>query len=245
MKLLPDGSVDVVITSPPYNMRTRIRNGKYVEREIAEHFSKKYTDFHDALPPESYYGFHVQCVREFLRISPTSIINIQVVTGSKVAWFRIIGEFREYLKDIAVWDKGFGEPAMHEGVINRASELILLFDSTGTAGREFTKRHFNRGEMPDIWRFSSRGGNVHDSHAATFPVEVPAMAVTGWTGVGETVIDPFLGLGTTAVAAKKLGRHFLGFEISEEYCRIARERIAMVEAQPNLFDKKPEQIKLY
>ena len=59
-----------------------------------------------------------------------------------------------------------------------------------------------------------------------------------------TILDPFLGSGTTAVAAKKLGRHFLGFEISSEYCRIARERIALVEAQPSLFDKKPEQINL-
>jgi len=57
-------------------------------------------------------------------------------------------------------------------------------------------------------------------------------------GDAETILDPFLGSGTTAVAAKKLGRHFLGFEISEEYCRIARERIALVEAQPTLFEPK-------
>lgn len=60
----------------------------------------------------------------------------------------------------------------------------------------------------------------------------------------ETILDPFLGSGTTAVAAKKLGRHFLGFEISEEYCRIARERIALVEAQPSLFERKSEQMGL-
>jgi DNA modification methylase len=51
----------------------------------------------------------------------------------------------------------------------------------------------------------------------------------------ETILDPFLGSGTTAVAAKKLGRHFLGFEISEEYCRIARERIALVKAWEYMF----------
>jgi DNA modification methylase len=58
------------------------------------------------------------------------------------------------------------------------------------------------------------------------------------------ILDPFLGSGTTAVAAKKLGRHFLGFEISPEYCKIAEERIALVEAQPNLFEKKAEQLVL-
>lgn len=58
---------------------------------------------------------------------------------------------------------------------------------------------------------------------------------------GQTILDPFCGSGTTLVAAKKLGRHFLGFEISPEYCQIARDRIARVEAQPSLFEKKPEQ----
>jgi DNA modification methylase len=46
------------------------------------------------------------------------------------------------------------------------------------------------------------------------------------------------------VAAKKLGRHFLGFEISPEYCRIAEERIRLVEMQPNLFHAKPEQMEI-
>jgi DNA modification methylase len=61
----------------------------------------------------------------------------------------------------------------------------------------------------------------------------------------EVVLDPFAGAGTTLVAAKKLGRHFLGFEISPEYCEIARKRIAAVEAQPTLFEpKRIEQRKL-
>jgi DNA modification methylase len=60
----------------------------------------------------------------------------------------------------------------------------------------------------------------------------------------ETIFDPYCGSGTTLVAAKKLGRHFLGFEISEEYCKIARERIARIEAQPGLFEPRAEQIKL-
>lgn len=61
----------------------------------------------------------------------------------------------------------------------------------------------------------------------------------------QTILDPFCGSGTTLVAAKKLGRHFLGFEISLEYCDIARDRIARVEAQPNLFEPKPEQQGLF
>jgi site-specific DNA-methyltransferase (adenine-specific) len=61
----------------------------------------------------------------------------------------------------------------------------------------------------------------------------------------HTILDPFCGSGTTLVAAKKLGRHFLGFEISAEYCAIARRRLAEIDAQPQLPFVKPEQVPLY
>jgi 16S rRNA G966 N2-methylase RsmD len=84
-------------------------------------------------------------------------------------------------------------------------------------------------------------GKVH-------PTQKP-VAVMLWNilqmGEAETILDPFCGSGTTLVAAKKLGRHFLGFEISPEYCEIARKRIALVEAQPQLFPAAaPEQFEL-
>jgi len=244
MKALPDGCVDAVITSPPYNMRTRIRNGKYVEREIAQHFSRKYEHFADALSPEEYYRFHGAVLREYIRIASIAVVNIQVVTGSKASWFRLIGDFREFLKDVAVWDKGEGQPAMHAAIMNRGYELVLLFDSSGTAGREFKKCHFARGEMPDIWRFGRGGNGSIEGHAAPFPIELPTFAAKGWTDDADTILDPFCGSGTTLVASKKLGRHFLGFEISPEYCAIARRRLAEIDAQPSLFAPKPEQLTL-
>ena len=80
MQTLPDKSIDCIITSPPYNMRLRIRNGEYTQREFGAHFSKKYTDFGDALPMEEYYKFHSNCIKEMLRISPLVFWNIQIVT---------------------------------------------------------------------------------------------------------------------------------------------------------------------
>jgi len=78
-------------------------------------------------------------------------------------------------------------------------------------------------------------------HACPKPVNLFIELVERFSSNESTVLDPFLGSGTTAVAAKKLGRHFLGFEISPEYCKIAEGRIALAEAQPNLFQPKPEQ----
>ena len=91
-------------------------------------------------------------------------------------------------------------------------------------------------------------GMIRKNHEERFHPTQKPLGVMEWciqqAGNLETILDPFLGSGTTAVAAKKLGRHFLGFEISPEYCRIAEERIALVEAQPTLFEKPAEQMTL-
>jgi DNA modification methylase len=63
-------------------------------------------------------------------------------------------------------------------------------------------------------------------------------------GGPDVVFDPIAGSGTTLVAAKKAGKHFLGFEISPEYCEIARKRLDAIDAQPQLFSPKPEQLAL-
>jgi site-specific DNA-methyltransferase (adenine-specific) len=227
---LPDKCVNLVATSPPYNMRTRIRNGKYTEREKSEHFSKKYTEFHDAYPVEEYYRLHHLVLSELLRVSYTVAVNIQVVTGSKEAWFRLIGDFNTYLKDIAIWDKGFGQPAMHESVLNRGSELILLFESPAEAGRTFNHSYFKRGEMSDIWRVGRGGSGKVRGHSAVFSVGLVDCILNGWSRRDDIVIDPFMGSGTTLVACKQLGRKCIGIEISERYCEDAAIRCLQTES---------------
>ena len=69
MARMPDGFVDLIVTSPPYNMRTRIRNGKYTTREWSEHFSKKYAHFRDDLSIHEYYRQHRRIISEMLRVS--------------------------------------------------------------------------------------------------------------------------------------------------------------------------------
>lgn len=59
LKRIPDDAIDLVITSPPYNMNLRIRQGKYCSRQIVKEFSTKYEGFNDNLPLEEYYHFHL------------------------------------------------------------------------------------------------------------------------------------------------------------------------------------------
>ncbi|MCS7311226.1 MAG: site-specific DNA-methyltransferase, partial [Armatimonadetes bacterium] len=72
-------------------------------------------------------------------------------------------------------------------------------------------------------------------HAATFPVELPAWFIKLFTEPGDVVLDPFIGSGTTAVACVRLDRRYIGIEIKEEYVRLAEERIAKEQVEPNLY----------
>ena len=219
--LIKTNSIHLTITSPPYNMRTRINNNKYSEREQKPHLSKKYEHFHDAHSIEKYYDFHKQAIQQMLRISKTVFWNISIVTGSKEAVFKLIGNFSQNIKDIFIWDKGFGEPAIHEAVANRSYEFIIIFENNGI-GRQFSNSNFKRGKMQDIWRLK-KTKRFNKKNRAGFPELLPKIIIENWES--NVVMDPFLGLGTTAVVCEYLNRRWIGIEIAKEYCDIAVKRI--------------------
>ena len=226
LKKIKDNSIDIVVTSPPYNMNLRIRNGKYCSRQIVKEISTKYTEFSDNLPIDEYNQFHTNVLRELLRVSDLIFYNIQIVTGSKRSIFKMIGEFSEYLKEIIVWDKGNGQPAMQQQVLNRRTELILVFEKDYPISRQFRKRgNFKRGTLDDLWLIK-RGKKVGgENHGAVFPIELVSTILENFSKEGDVVYDPFMGTGTTAVVAKQLKRKFIGSEISKKYIDIAEERL--------------------
>lgn len=234
MEILPQIKSHLVFTSPPYNMRTRVRNGEYTEREKSEYFSKKYDDFDDAMPIDEYYKMHRKIIKLMLDASNITLINYQIVTGSKEAWFKLIGDYHKQIKDIVIWDKGNGQPAMHNSIINRAHEQILILEKEKKAGRAITFNNFKRGTLNDIWRISCNKDSF-DGHGATFPILLAEKAIINFSKSQETVLDPFMGSGTTGVAALNLGRKFIGIELSNKYFDAACERIYKSSQQQRLF----------
>ena len=224
---MEDNSVDLVITSPPYNMNLRIFYGKYASRQVVKELSTKYHDFADNLPIEDFYNFHKNVLTELLRVSDLIFYNIQVVTGSKRAFFKMIGDFNENLKDIIIWDKGHGEPAIGENVLNRQSELILVFEKDYPISRQFRKKgRFKRGTLKDIWEI--RRESKKKNHGAVFPEELVDKILMNFSDKNDIIYDPFMGTGTVGVAAKKTNRQFIGSEISKEYVNYARDRIRKI-----------------
>lgn len=225
MSRMPNKFVDLVVTSPPYNMRIRLRNGQYTTREKTEHFSKKYKYYDDAMPINEFYEFHKRVLAELLRVSKIVCYNFQIVTGSKEAFFKIIGDFSSDIKDIMIWDKGYGQPAMHEKVLNSCYEMILILEDDKKGGREIQNAKFKRGEMNNILRIG-RGKRISDIHGAVFPERLPYELIKAFSDEDSLIYDPFMGSGTTGLVAVKLGRNFIGSEIVKEYCEVAEARIA-------------------
>jgi site-specific DNA-methyltransferase (adenine-specific)/modification methylase len=238
LKKMKDDSVNLVVTSPPYNMNLRIRRkkgrgkyedgawGEYTSRQIVKEFSSKYEHFDDNLPIDEYNALHTEILNELLRVSPLVFYNISIVTGSKRSVFKMIGDFNEQLKDIIVWDKGHGQPAMAEHVLNRRTELILVFDKHDGISRQFlTAGNFQRGTLDDIWLVKRQRSKLK-GHGAVFPEELVEKVLENFTDENDTIYDPFMGTGTTAVVAQNLNRNYIGSEISEKYLTVAQDRLS-------------------
>ena len=225
LKKMTDNSVDLVVTSPPYNMNLRIRNGVYCSRQIVKEFSTKYENFSDNLPIEQYNEFHSEVLKQLIRVSALVFYNIQIVTGSKRSIFKMIGDFADNLKDVIVWDKGYAQPAMKEMVLNRRTELILVFEKDYPISRQFRQKgKFKRGTLDDLWQIK-RGNVKTKSHSAVFPEKLVSTILKNFSDEGDVVYDPFMGTGTTAVVSKLMGRNFIGSEINKEYIEISEQRL--------------------
>jgi len=224
MQKLEKDSADMVFTSPPYNMNLRIRNGKYCSRQIVKEISTKYENFDDNLPMDEYLGFNRSVIKECLRIAPMVFYNVQFLTGNKVALFKLIGEFAGQLKEVIVWDKVNGQPAIGESILNSQYEVILVFDRDNAISRKFQKGNFDRGTLSNCWSIK-RGKKPVKCHGAVFPVELAEKVIKNFSKEGDTILDPFMGTGTTGVACKNLNRNFIGIEMDKNYFDIAKERI--------------------
>jgi site-specific DNA-methyltransferase (adenine-specific) len=238
MKHLPDGCVDLIFTSPPYNLANS--NGESTGchgRSKLLKFKDAYSAWSDNLAPERYAEWQMSVLRECWRIRRDDgaiFYNHKPRIQGKRAILPIEYNPSLPLRQIIIWNRG-GGVNFGDGHYLSNHEWIVVY-----ADEKFSLLGRSESGASDVWTIPPETENY--GHPVPFPVELPSTALL--TTGKETILDPFAGSGTTLVAAKKLGRHFLGFEISSEYCEIARKRLDAIDAQPSLFAPKPEQLTL-
>ena len=226
---------DIVITSPPYNMNLRVRGNRYQKRwKSPNEISTKYEHFNDDILLDKFYDFHKKVLTLLIEKSDLIFYNISIVTGSKKAFFKLIGDFSHVLKDVIIWHKPQGSPAMNRGVMNRKTEHILIFDKNNSIQRVFKKRNFSRGTLDDIWKIK-REINPCEAHKATFPLELPSKILRNFSTPADRVLDPFMGTGTTGIAAYNHNCFFTGIEIEKNTFEYAKKRNEQHTKQLRLF----------
>jgi site-specific DNA-methyltransferase (adenine-specific)/modification methylase len=235
MAKMPDNFVDLIVTSPPYNINLRVRKNKYCKRSKNEIGPcNKYENFTDDLNIDEYYNIHEKIIDEMLRVSKQTFYIIQLVTGNKEAVFKLLGRFCKEIKEFIIWDKKISEPAIMHNVLNSEFEIIIVFDKETSRQRLFKNANFDKGKLSNIFRIHKSDVGT-EKHKATFPLKLPKTIINYFSNEDDIIYDPFMGLGTTAIAAINLKRNWIGSEINKEYVKIAEQRIKPYLNQTSLF----------
>jgi len=185
MKDIPDKSIDLVLTDPPY--------GVDLEYDIYKDTEENFLNLMKGFIPEA------------KRVAKMTIFPF--VRIGRMKWL-----YNNFEPDWwIVWDKG--SPGIRCPIGFNDYELLAVYGKN------------NPTNMHDIFRQSNIEAKGNYGHPCPKSVKWAEWLISRASKEGDTILDPFIGSGTTAVAAKRLKRNYIGIEISPEYCKIAEERI--------------------
>jgi len=216
-ELIDDNYIDLIVTSPPYNMKGNSL-GYHPNSSIND---KYYNTYVDNISDIEYYSFLKKVISNCLRVSRYVFWNMQMLTNNKNTFLNLIHDFSINLKDIFIWEKQAVSQIV-SGKLAKGFEFILLLGKDNSTTFKYNNFPINR-YVPNIQTWYVKKSFLN--HHATFPIELPRYFIKNFTKDNDVILDPFMGLGTTALASLELHRKFIGFEIDNEYCKIANERI--------------------
>ncbi len=229
--LIENSSIDLIVTSPPYNVDIH------------------YNSFQDDIPYEKYLEFTEKWLRRaYILMKPDGRMCLNIPLdkskGRKGAGFQsVYADIVSIAKNVG-W-KYFSTIIWNEGNISRRTawgswlsarapyviapvEVIIIFykgrwQKIKNAKSDITKEEF-MGWTNGLWTFSGES-KKKIGHPAPFPVELPKRCIKLFSFVGDTVLDPFLGSGSTLIACALSNRKGIGVEIDENYCKLAKNRL--------------------
>ena len=220
MGRMPVDSVDVIVTSPPYNIKNSsgngLKNGSGGKWENAG-LIEGYAAHDDAMPHDEYVEWQRTCLKAMMRV-----LRIDGAIFYNHKWRVQKGLIQDRsdildgfpVRQIIIWQRNGGFN-FNPGYFLPTYEVIYLI-----AGPKL-KLAPKANALGDVWHIPQEANN---NHPAPFPVELAQRCIESTTG--RVVLDPFIGSGSTALAAIAAGRQWVGMDISEDYCKMARERIA-------------------
>ncbi len=244
MTEVPDESIHLAITSPPYWQLKDYGNGSQIGfddsyEDYINNLNLAWNQSHrvlhkgcrlcinigDQFARSVYYGrYKVIPIRtEIIKFCEAvgfdymgAIIWQKVTTCNTTGGATIMGSF----------------PYPRNGILKIDYEFILIFKKLGTAPKVSKDVKENSKMTTEEWNRNFTGhwnipGEKQDKHLAVFPEEIPHRLIRMYSFVGDTVLDPFLGSGTTSLAARKLGRNSIGYEVNPEFLPIIEDKLGI------------------
>lgn len=228
LKKLEDNSIDLIITSPPYN-----KGGEKGERANTKgsmwHSSIHYNTYDDNMPEEEYQEWQVEFLNECFRVlKPTGSLfynhKVRVHNNIGIHPMIWISKTKLLLRQVITWDRIGSVNVNGCSYIPTTEQFYWLTKSNKNV------RFSRQTTATEVWRMPH---DMNNSHPAPFPIGLPDLIIKDVLGdkkmratLGNiTVLDPFMGSGTTAMAAIKNGCNWIGFDIDKKYKEMAYNRI--------------------
>ncbi|MGQ9847713.1 MAG: DNA-methyltransferase [Bacteroidales bacterium] len=240
MSDLPDNSVHLMVTSPPYNV-CKEYDGNLSLKEYRELLKRVFKETHRVLVPGGRACINVANLGR----KPYLPLHSYIIEDMHDIGFLMRGEI--------IWDKGSSaSPSTAWGTYLKANnpvlrdihEYILVFckDTFTRFNPHKRKSTISKEEFLEftksVWKFAAeRASKV--GHPAPFPVELPYRLIQLYTFEDEVILDPFAGSGTACIAALKTNRKYVAYDIDKKYCDLAEQRIKQfLQEQTTLFSKE-------
>ncbi len=229
MRQMPDASLDLVVTSPPYNLKNSTgngmkdgRGGKWANAVLVN----GYSHHNDNMPHDEYARWQHDCLTEMFRLIKNDgaiFYNHKWRVQAGILQDRqdIVSGFP--VRQIIIWRRK-GGINFNKGYFLPTYEVIYMI-----CKRDFVLAK-GANSCGDVWEFTQE---MKNPHPAPFPIALVERIISSTNA--QLILDPFMGSGTTAVAAKNLNRYFVGIELSPEYIELAKSRLDEVLRTPRLF----------
>lgn len=235
LRTLEAESVDVTVTSPPYNLGGDFHTchkGKTMNYGA-------YASYGDDMPESEYQDWQQQILVDLFRVTkPDGVLfynhKNRLKDGAMISPLSWIARTPWVLKQVIVYDQG-GTPNSDKKRFFPIHELIMVLAKAPSTVLS------NQRCLTDIWRLSPVDRRV-SGHPATFPIELPLRCLGAFPRQPGIALDPFMGVGTVGVACAKIGWDFIGIEIDSSYSAIAQRNVERVQQQPSLFAMQRQRV---
>lgn len=222
MKKMPSESIDLIVTSPPYNLKNStgngMKNGRGSKWEKAT-LRQGYATYADNMPHDEYVKWQRDCLTEMMRLLKNNGAIFynhkwRVQNGLLQNRQDIVAGFP--VRQVIIWQRN-GGINFNKSYFLPTYEVIYLI-----CKKDFTLAP-KANVLGDVWKF---GQEKNNPHPAPFPVPLIEQIIKSTDA--KLILDPFMGSGTTAIAANNLGRNFIGIEISKDYVELSKTRLSGV-----------------